>query len=183
MRGYTRPPAPGGSFREKKFQEQTSIVQYNRTVFFTQNPISNEAVAETNLCVYPVPGKLLSGSGESLRFSFLGRITPDADLKTVKLKLGSTTLLSYILSWDTINLGPGWFISGEIFSLSRTNTTQFAICRLEGEGWGMPVAINRLTSPLEDLNVGADLKITGTCISASGINCVLGKVELIGTAR
>jgi len=121
MRGYTSPPRTGQSFREKKFLESTAKLQYNYTLFYSDTDIANSGAAETTLFSYTIPGKLISGAGESIRYKFVGITPGNANLKNIKIKLGSSTIFQIVSADPALT---EWMIQGEIFSGNRSNTIQ-----------------------------------------------------------
>lgn len=166
-----------GSFRERKFNEATSKAQFNKTIYFSSTPLYNSAIIETIIASIWILPKTISGQGESIKFSFLGSLAANADLKTIELRLQGQVLLNVILTWDTVTANNTYAIQGEVFSSSTTNNSQMSIVRMSAIGHGFPV-LDSIATTSVSLNSGSTLVLAGTSLTANNISCNVVKVDI-----
>lgn len=138
----------------------------------TQNgPVGNTGSGETTLMTFQLNFNTLSNIGQSLLIFAAGKTNSNANNKTFKLKLGSTTLFtSGALALNNVN----WSFQGEIVCNGAANQIFWGQFNRSG---GSPVITT--TTATEDFGTNLDIAFTGQGTASDDISLYYYKTTLI----
>lgn len=133
------------------------------TLIVSNSPIASAGASETNLITATIPAHTLTNSGDRLVIRASGRFAATAENKTVKLILGSETILD--TSAQLVN-GGAWVIEAEIIRTGNTAQTASA----EYHGAGVTLFTTAAAVTLAQTNgIDTTLKVTGTAATDGGV--------------
>lgn len=139
---------------------------------YTQNgPVSNTGSAETDLMTATIDNGTLNGLGASILIFACGQTNANANNKTLKLKLGSATVIS---SGALALNNKDWTLQAEI--VFNGGSSQITWAEFTSNGSAPIVAVNTLT---QDFTTNLTLTFTGTGTSTGDISIYYFKAILI----
>lgn len=148
---------------------QLALVPYR--LFTGSGPVGNSAGAETTLLLTTLNFNTLQLTGQSLEVIVAGTVAANANSKTIKLVLGSTTLFT-ITSTSLNNIS--WVMRAVIVCNGATNE----ITAVDFVASGLSTS-TVLTTPTEDLGTDLILKVTGNGAGASDVTGTYWKGILV----
>lgn len=148
---------------------QLGLVPYR--IFTQSGPVGNTAGAETTLLTSTIDFNTLTLTGQSIMVTAAGTTAANANSKTIKLVLGSTTLFT-ISSTSLNNLS--WIMQAEI--VCQGSTSQYTLVSFVATGLSTSTV---LTTPTEDLGTSLTLKVTGNGAGASDVTGTYWKGMLV----
>jgi len=134
-------------------------------------PVGNVTTSETDLVTYTVTYDVLSKTNSSLLIFASGKTAANANNKTLKLVLGSTTLFtSGALASNNID----WTLQAEILRVGAASQIVWAQFLRNGSS---PIVTTTTTAV--DMSVNNTLKLTGTGTASSDISYYSWKILLL----
>lgn len=139
----------------------------------TQNgPTGNTGSAETTMQEFQIDFNTLSNLGSSIQIFAAGKTAANANNKTYKVKLGSTTLFtSGALALNNVD----WTFRGELVANGATSQIFYGEFSRNG---GSPIVVT--TTSAEDLGTNLTIAFTGQGTATSDISQLYYKAVLIG---
>lgn len=135
-------------------------------------PVGNTGAVETTLMSFQLDYNTLTNIGQSIQIVAYGKTAANANNKTFKLKLGSTTLFN---SGAAARNNLDWTFIGEI--IANGSTAQIFNGMLTYNG---VASIISTTTATEDLGTNLVVAFTGTGTADSDISLYYYKAVLIG---
>lgn len=136
-------------FKKPNISQETIVPVYTETT-----TVGNVTAGEDVLFTYTLPGGTMATDGNSFTGRFSGIVANNANVKTIKLKFGSTTIATRTTTTPTI--GQGWTINFEVIRTSAT--TQKANVTFSGSD-GIASAYYAATS--ETMSGDINIVLTG----------------------
>lgn len=114
--------------------------------------VGNVTGGEDDLMSFSLPANTLSRNGQSIEIDAVGSAANNANVKTLKLKFGSTSVTVF----GTTEGNTGWRVLARVIRL--TASTQV----LHVQGFiGTNVTVGSYAAPTEDLTGAVTIKLTG----------------------
>jgi hypothetical protein len=141
----------------------------------TATNATTAVTTEEDLAVYSMPANTLTATGQVLKVQAFGKTAANANAKTIRVKLGTTTLKSNTVETSPNNLD--WKLEVEVVRISDTVQKVFGSIQFAGTAVDIDY-----TTAAEDLTTSLDVKVTGQngVASASDIECEFFGVKKIG---
>ena len=139
----------------------------------TQNgPLGSVDAAETTMMSFQLPFNTLSNIGQSIQIIAYGKTAANANTKTLKLKLGSTTLFT---SGATARNNLDWVFTAEIICNGATSQIFNGSLTYNGVA-----SIVTTTTSSENLGTNLTIEFTGQGTTTGDIQIYYYKAVLIG---
>lgn len=126
------------------------------TIYGTVTTVGCSGSGETTLWSQALPANLLNANGERLEIVAWGVMAADTDAKTLRVKLGATTLLTGSLGGATVHVG--WILRGSIMRESSAVQRYSFNAQIQGSSGPGAFAIG---AAAEDLTSSLTLAVTG----------------------
>lgn len=144
----------------------TATAKVGGTLSVNTTAVGNVGTGEDNLMSYSVPANTLSANGASLWFEASGSTANNANNKTLKIKLGATTLFDS--GALTFSAGSKWAIRGRIIRTGAATQHYFHLLTSDSAAWDTARAVDN-SAPAETLSGALTLQFTGEATSNDDI--------------